>query len=92
LGGRLYSGADSYIVLQPNDVATFQSLVEHPVEKVESQLLQSCVYYQRSSSLRVTQDDFTGVTRIILSSLSMGTATLKISELLTVYKPTLLSG
>ena len=87
--------ADSYIFVQPSDVGRFQDLVENHIENVTSQLLLNSTYYKRST--QTTSDrsvsvgrEFTGVTRIIFSSLDRSTVPMSMSELIDIYRLTLL--
>ena len=73
--------------MQPNDMDTFQQLLKKHVENVESQLLDSGSHYQRTvSSQGKPIQDFSGITRIIMTSLSTSVTALRLSEIVSLYK------
>ncbi|KAK3929792.1 Helicase POLQ-like [Frankliniella fusca] len=85
---------DSYIMIQSADTERFDRLLQQGIEDVTSQLLGEATYYRRTSSHSVSpkQDSrlYTGVTRIIISSLDMTEEVADIQTLISVYRLTLL--
>lgn len=86
------STADSFILVHPNDVSSFKNLVERPVEPVTSQLSHVSSHYRRCRFFvrRHGVDEFTGITRILVNTLSNSIVPLTLSQLAAVYKLTLL--
>ncbi|KAK3908538.1 Helicase POLQ-like [Frankliniella fusca] len=88
------SRPDSYIFLPPSQVGRFEALLMQDVESVRSELLEESMYYNRCMVGHVTEatdkHNFNGVTRLLMSSLEIGSDdVLKLTDLISMYKLTL---
>lgn len=82
--------SDSFILVSTSDVDRFTDLLRKPVEDVESQLDKVVSFYQRRSKESRDSETCTGVARVLLGAMLIEGVPMSTTELLEVYKLTLL--